>query len=214
MVFYRVYPQYVLLCCMHHRLSLFIKMPPFNHCHVLSVLFCSVSFRSLPWRGFSSHWLAFFSFERFLNASWSSTSDNPFSPTTNLKIHSSLYLSKLCTSIFRHSSKHISPLLLSFLARYNLSTFPLRCRLIFIVINFLVLMSILFNFSFVQSNTPAPYLIITNAHGFIPAIKFSPCNCDLSSFFTLLMYSLSAWYFNSLCSNQLSPFKDHHHTLV
>ena len=58
------------------------------------------------------------------------------------------------------------------------------------VINFLVLMSILFNSSFVQSNTPAPYLIITTAHAFIPAITFLQFNCDLSNFFTLLMYLL------------------------
>ena len=43
-------------------------------------------------------------------------------------------------------------------------TFPFGCRLPFMVINFLVLMSILFNSSFVQSNNPNPYLIIPTIH--------------------------------------------------
>ena len=55
----------------------FLRYPPFNHCHVLSVLTFSVSFRNLPWSGFSN--LLFSSFQRFSNASGSSTSDSPFS---------------------------------------------------------------------------------------------------------------------------------------
>ena len=55
---------------------------------------------------------------RFLNVPGFSTSDNLFSPATNLNIHSLLslrYFSKLCTSTFTHSSRLISPLPPSFL---------------------------------------------------------------------------------------------------
>ena len=52
-----------------------------------------------------------------LNASGSSTSNNPFSPVTNFNIHSSLSLRYLSyTSTFTHSSQLISPLPPSFLA--------------------------------------------------------------------------------------------------
>ena len=106
-------------------------------------------------------------------------------------------LDKLCTCTFIHTSQLIIPLP-PFLARYNLPTFPLGCRLPFMVINFLVLKSILFNSSFVQSNTPATYLIIPTAHAFIPAITFPPFSCDLSNFFALLMYTLFTFSFISL----------------
>ena len=96
-------------CASHTIASVsFLRCPPFNQCHVLSVLTFSVSFRNLPRRGFSSHWLIFSSFKCLLNASGSSTSDNPFFAATNFNIHSSLslrYLFKLCTFTFTHPRK-------------------------------------------------------------------------------------------------------------
>ena len=150
-------------CATHTIASVsFLRCPSFNHCHVFSALTLSVSFRNLLWSGFSSHCLVSSSFKRFLNASGSSTSNNAFSPATYFNIHSLLslrYLSRLCTSTFTHSSQLISLLPSSSLPRYNLPIFLLRCRLPFMVINFLVLISILFNYTFVQCNTPSLYLI-------------------------------------------------------
>ena len=76
------------------------------------------------------------------------------------------------------------------------------------VINFLVLMTRLFSSSFVQSNTSAPYPIIPSDDAFISAITFPLFNCDLSNFFTLLMYSLYTFSFISLSmieSNYKTP---------
>ena len=64
------------------------------------------------------------------------------------------------------------------------------------VIIFLDVMSILFSPLFVQSNTPAQYLIIIlTTRAFIPAITFPSFNCGLSNFFTLLTYSLFTFSF-------------------
>ena len=54
------------------------------------------------------------------------------------------------------------------------------------------------NFSFAESNTQAPYLIILIFHAFIPAVTFLPFNFDLRNFFTLLMYSLFTLSFISI----------------
>ena len=70
----------------------FFKFSPFNRFDVLLVLTFFVSFRNLPWRGFYSHWLVFFSFKYFVNTPESSTSDYPFSPAADFNIHSSLSL--------------------------------------------------------------------------------------------------------------------------
>ena len=59
-------------------------------------------------------------------------------------------------------------------------------------------MSIFFNFSFIQPNSPAPYLITPTSHAFIPAITFPPFTCDLRNFFAPLMYSLFTFFFISL----------------
>ena len=177
--------------CAPHVISSvsFFRCNPFNHCHVLSVLTFCVSFlRNL----LTCPWLVFPSFKHFLNASGSSTSDNPFSPATYFNIHSSLslrYLSKLCTSTFLFFATY-KPSSSFSSCKIHSTNIPLRCRLQFMVINFLVLIPILFNSSFVQSNTPAPYLIIPTAHAFIPAITFPLFNCYLSNFSTLLMNSL------------------------
>ena len=166
--------------CVAHTIASvsFLRCPSFNYCHVLSVLTFSVYFKNLPKSGITEF--------RY-----------PY-------IHISIsllylrYLSKLCTSTFTHSSLLISPLSPSFLARCNIPTFPLRGRLPFMVINFLVLTSVIFNSSFVQSNTLAPYLVIPTTHTFTPAITFPAFNCTLSNFFTLLMYSLFTFSFISL----------------
>ena len=129
---------------------------------------------------FFNHWIVFFSFKQFLNAIRCFSSENPFSPAQNFNSHSSLslrYLSKLCTFTFTHSSQLISCLPPSFFRLYNLPTFPFRCRL--------------------------QYLIISTAHAFVLAITFPPWNCDLSNFFTLLMYSffsISLFMMESNCN--------------
>ena len=103
-----------------------------------------------------------------------------FFQATNCNIHSLLslkYLRKLCTSTFILSSQLIT---------YS----SLGCELPFTVINFQVLITLLFNSCFVQSNIQAPYLIIPTSHAFIPAMTFPQFNTELSNFSTLLMYSL------------------------
>ena len=73
------------------------------------------------------------------------------------------------------------------------------------VIDFLVLMSIVFNSSFIQSNTPALYLLIPTVHAFIPAITFPQFNFDLSNFFTLQVYSLFIFFLFMMGSNCSTP---------
>ena len=179
--------------CFAHAIASvsFLRCLRFNHCHVISILTFSVSFRNLHLSGFSSHCLLFSSFKRFSNSFGSSTSDSAFSPFANFSSHFLLslrYFPKLC------KAKPFS----SFFSCKIQFTFSLQCILLFMVIDLLVLMLILSNSSFLQCNTPAPYLIIPTTNAFIPAITFAPFSCDLIKFFTLLMYSLFTFSFISL----------------
>ena len=87
------------------------------------------------------------------------------------------------------------PLLTTFFLQLQILT-SILCKLQFMVIDFLVLMIIVFNSSFIQSNTPAPYLIMPIVYAFIPAVTFRFFNFDLSNFFTLQVYSLDIFFYS------------------
>ena len=58
----------VALSCGRHSIVLvsFLRFPPCNQCHVLSVHTFSVSLRNLKWSGFCSHYLVISYFKGFL----------------------------------------------------------------------------------------------------------------------------------------------------
>ena len=89
-----------------------------------------------------------------------------------------------------HSSipgKHL-PLFL--LGRYNLATLLLMCMHPIIVMIFVVLLSLLTSFSFVQSTIVALERTAPTAQAFNPIIRFPLLNLNLKVFLILLIYLL------------------------
>ena len=137
--------------CFAHTIASvsFLRCTHFIHCHVISILTFCISFRILHLSGFSRHCPLFSAFKRFSNSFKSSSSDSTFSPAANFSSNSLLslrYFPRLWKT---------NPFSSSFSCKIQ-STFSLRCILPFMVINFLVLMLILFYSSSLQCNTPAP----------------------------------------------------------
>ena len=96
----------------------------------------------------------------------------------------------LFSSLLIHPSQFLNLLPPISLLRYTLSTSPLECSTSCIVMNFLVLLSKLFNSSVFHFRTPAPYLIIDTAQALIAVILFLPFNFNLNISLNRCRYSL------------------------
>ena len=92
-----------------------------------------------------------------------------------------------------------SPLPLSFLHTYSLSTSSLVCKALCIVISFLVLWSISLSFSLVHLIKGPEYLTRDTAQIFISLIKFWLLSFVSSSFLVLRRYSILIFSFISTC---------------
>ena len=103
-----------------------------------------------------------------------------FTPSINGSTQFLTYHLNLFSSILIHPSQLINPLPPISLLRYTLSTALLGCSAPCIVINFLFLLSKLFNSSVFYLRILAPYLNTENAQVSTAIILFLPFNFDLN----------------------------------
>ena len=93
------------------------------------------------------------------------------------------------------SSMLASPLPLSFLDTYSLSTSSLGCNTLCMVISFFVLWSICLSSSLVHLRKGPEYLTRGTAQVFIPLMRFLLESFVSSSFLVLLRYSFRIYYY-------------------
>ena len=99
-----------------------------------------------------------------------------------------MYSTILCIDVFAQSSMLASPLHFSFLVTQNLSMSFLRFKVLFIVINFLVLWSIFLNSYLVLFKKGSEYQTTKTAHACIPLVRFLLKNLVSRSLLVLLRY--------------------------
>ena len=99
------------------------------------------------------------------------------------------YQPKLFSSPFIHPSQLISPLPPLRLGTYNRATSLFGWSVLYIVINFLVFLSIHSNSSLVHFSNPAPYLKREIAHTLIAFTILFPFNFNFTINLVLLRYS-------------------------
>ena len=107
----------------------------------------------------------------------------------SLPLHFSMLSSSRCNNASTLSSMLASPLPLSFLDTYSLSTSSLGCKALCVLISFLVLWSICFWSSLVES------LIRETSRVFIPLIRSLQYSFVSSSFLVLTRYSFFKFFF-------------------
>ena len=114
-----------------------------------------------------------------------------FTPSINssTEFHTYTYHLKLFSSILIHLSQLINPFTPISLLRYTLSKSVWGCKAPCIIINFLVILSKLFNPSVFYFRIPAPYLI-TKTTQVLTATVLLPFNFDLNITFNRRRYSL------------------------
>ena len=113
------------------------------------------------------------------------------------------YHPKLFSSILIHVSQLVNPLPPISLLRYTLSTSLLGCSAPCIVINFLVLLTKLFNSSAFHFRIPAPYLITETARVLTAITLFLPFNVHLNISLNSLFLSLWSYQYSislSMCN--------------